>query len=290
LAVRRALRLQSIARNLIQGVGRETSSLVGTAKVSERPEDAAQSARERLGITLEAQREWKNEWEALREWRSAIERQNVLVFQLSVPVGDARGFSLVDEEPYAIVVNSSDAVRARIFTLFHEYAHLLLHTPGVCLPRIDGIPQKRESEIEQWCNHFAGAFLVPHFGLAPILQTGVAELKGQALSDAVQGVARQFKVSEAVALWRLRDLDMVSKQPFQAAMQRLTAAAKQMKKRGGAVAPAKKCVAENGPFFTSLVLEAKGRGLVTYSDVSDYLGAQLKYLPEIESSLPAATA
>jgi Zn-dependent peptidase ImmA (M78 family) len=287
LAVRKALRLQSIAKNLMQGVGRGTVALVGSANVSERPDTVAQSERERLGIGLEKQRAWRNQWEALREWRSAIERQNVLVFQVPMPLEDVRGFSLADDEPYAIVVNSSDAVRGRIFTLFHEYAHLLLHTAGICLPRVDGTRRKREPEVEQWCNRFAGAFLVPDSGLAPLRQSGIAELTGQALSEAVETVARQFKVSEAVALWRLRDVGMVSKQSFQAVMQRLMAVARQMKKRGGAVPPAKKCVAENGSFFTSLVLQAKGRGLVTYSDVADYLDVRLKYLPQIESSLPA---
>ena len=46
-----------------------------------------------------------------------------------MPVDDARGFSLTDGEPYVIVVNSADADRARLFTLFHEYAHILLNMP-----------------------------------------------------------------------------------------------------------------------------------------------------------------
>jgi len=290
LAIRKALRLRSLAKDLMQGMGRETNPQLGKANVSETPEEAARSERERLGITLDSQREWKNEWEAFREWRAAIERQNVLVFQLPMPVGDARGFSLAEEEPYAIVVSSSDAVRARIFTLFHEYAHLLLHTPGVCLPRIDKIPQKPEAEVERWCNRFAGAFLVPDSGVAALLQIGVSDLKGQALNDAVEDIARQFKVSEPVALWRLSDLGMVSKQPFQAAMQRLLARAKQTRKRGGPVAPAKRCVSENGYLFTSLVMEARGKGLVSYRDVADYLDVRLKHLPEIESSLAAVAA
>jgi Zn-dependent peptidase ImmA (M78 family) len=254
------------------------------ASVSGRPEDSVRDERASLGIEVETRLKWKNEREAFREWRAAIERNNILVFQLPMPVEDARGFSLADDEPYAIVVNSSDAARARIFTLFHEYGHLLLRTPGICLPQLDGRSQKQGAELERWCNSFAGAFLVPHPALTPILQSGEAELKGQALYDALRKVAREFKVSEQVALWRLRDLGVVPRQSFQAAMERLVARAKRVKKRGGAVPPAKKCVAENGSLFTSLVLEAKGRGLVTYPDVADYLDVRLKHLPEIESS------
>lgn len=290
LAIRKAQRLRSIAKELMQTVSQGAVPHPGKTSVSERPEEAAHHERARLGIEVDTQLEWKNEWEAFREWRAAIERNNILVFQLPMPVEDARGFSLADEEPYAIVVSSSDAVRARIFTLFHEFGHLLLHTPGICLPQLDGRPHKHDTEIERWCNSFAGAFLVPDPALSNILRSGEAELKGQALYDALGNVAREFKVSEQAALWRLRELGMVPRQSFHAAMERLVARAKRVKRRGGAVPPAKRCVAENGPLFTSLVLEAKGKGLVTYADVADYLDVRLKHLPEIESSLAAVAA
>ena len=287
LAVRKAQRLRSVAKELMQAAGRGPAPRLGNASVSERSEEAANAARARLGTEVEAQLNWKNEWEAFRQWRAAIERNNILVFQLPVPVEDARGFSLADEEPYAIVVSASDAVRARVFTLFHEYAHLLLHRPGICLPQLDGRAVKHEAELERWCNNFAAAFLVPGHALSLVLQSGEAELKGQAIYDAMGKVAREFKVSEQVALWRLRELGLVPKASFHAAMERLAARAKRIKKGGAAVAPAKKCVAENGPLFTSLVLEAKGLGLITYSDVADYLDVRLKHLPQIESSLTA---
>jgi Zn-dependent peptidase ImmA (M78 family) len=243
-----------------------------------------------LRIEVETQLKWKTEWDAFREWRAAIERNNILVFQLPMPVEDARGFSLADEDPYAIVVSSSDAVRARIFTLFHEYGHLLLHTSGICLPQLDGRSREHGAELERWCNSFAGAFLVPDPALSRTVQSGQAELEGQALYDAMGNVAREFKVSEQAALLRLRELGMVPRQSFHVAMEKLAARGKGVKKGGGAVPPAKRCVAENGPLFTSLVLEARGNGLVTYSDVADYLDVRLKHLPEIESSLAAVAA
>ena len=290
LAIRKAQRLRSIAKELMQATGRGITPQLGKANIGEPVDGTPSRERERLGITVETQWQWRNEWEAFREWRAAIERNNILVFQFPMPVEDVRGFSLADEEPYAIVVNSSDAVRARIFTLFHEYGHLLLHTPGICLPQLDGRRQKHGVEVERWCNSFAGTFLVPDVGLTAAPQFAQGELKGQALSDALGRVAREFKVSEQVALWRLHELGMVPKQQFHAAMQRLAARGKPTKKRGGAVAPAKRSVAENGALFTSLVLEAQGKGLVTFSDVADYLGLRLNYLPEVESLLATAAA
>jgi Zn-dependent peptidase ImmA (M78 family)/DNA-binding XRE family transcriptional regulator len=290
LAIRKAQRLRSVAKEIMRAMERETSPNLRTATLSDRADQVADGERERLGIAIETQVKWQNEWRAFREWRAALEGQNILVFQFPMPVEDARGFSLSDEEPYAIVVSSSDAVRARIFTLFHEYGHLLLHTPGVCLPRLDRLPRKNEAETERWCNRFAGAFLLPESSLSTNLQVTPRELKGEELYEVLQETARQFKISEQVVLWRLRDLDVISRDAFQIGMERLVARAKRMKRRGGPVTPAKKCVAENGPLFTSLVIEAKGRGILTYSDVSDYLSVRLKHLPEIESSLAVVAA
>lgn len=287
LAIRKALRLRSIAKELMRAMDRQIASQLGRANVSDRPEDAARSARVHLAISADRQQEWVNEWQALREWRAALERRSVFTFQFSMPMDDARGFSLSDEEPYVIVVNSSDAVRGRIFTLFHEFAHLLLRTPGVCLWRLDNTSQTHDVQVERWCNAFAGAFLVPDPGVSHTSRTASAQLTGQALDEAVEDVSRRFKVSEQVALWRLRDLEMVSGQSFRALMEQLSARAGQAKRQGGSAAPAKKSLSQNGPLFTSLVLEARARGIVTYSDVGDYLGVRLKHLPEIESSLAA---
>ena len=62
------------------------------------------------------------------------------------------------------------------------------------------------------------------------------------------------------------------------------------KQKGGPVPPARRCLVENGASFSSMVLEARNKGLITYADVSDFLDVRLKYLPEIESALMARVA
>ena len=66
--------------------------------------------------------------------RDIIEDKNILVFQISMPVEDARGFAIADETPAIIVVNSKDHIEARVFSLMHEFGHILLKESGISLP------------------------------------------------------------------------------------------------------------------------------------------------------------
>ncbi len=288
LALRKARRLQTVARELMQSLERDTSPPFEGVTLSDDPATVASRERGRLGINLDQQQDWQNEWEAFREWRAAIERQNILTLQFPISLEDVRGFSLGDQEPYVITVSSSDAVRARIFTLFHEYGHLLLHNAGICAPRFEANGRRQEFEVEQWCNRFAGEFLVPQDALN-FLPANVAQLEGQTLTDALGEGTRKFKVSEAVMLFRLLHEGRVSNAAFRRTLAQLEAR-RRAKQKGGPVRPARKCLAENGVLFSSLVLEARNRGAITYADVSDFLSVRLKHLPEIESSLMARAA
>ncbi len=49
-----------------------------------------------------------------------------------VSPNEMRAFSLYYDVLPVIMVNGSDAPRGRLFSLLHEYVHLLLHTGGLC--------------------------------------------------------------------------------------------------------------------------------------------------------------
>jgi len=133
LAIRKARRLQSLAIDLAMGLNREIPASVRRVGSSEDPEHLAAKTREHLGIGIQTQFEWKDEKEALNEWKKAVEKQGVFIFQIGIPPEDnIRGFSLLESKPSAIVLNLRDVTRGKIFSLFHEYAHLLLNTEGIC--------------------------------------------------------------------------------------------------------------------------------------------------------------
>ena len=98
------------------------------ARLSEAPAIVGRRLREALGVSPARQMAWRDEWQAWREWRSAVENIGVLVFQFpKVPLDQARGVSLLHFPAPVVGVNSKElAPGARIFTLVHELVHVAL--------------------------------------------------------------------------------------------------------------------------------------------------------------------
>ena len=180
------------------------------------PAVAASEIRAKLGITIDEQRAWKNPNRALNAWRRALERQGVLVFAMTMPRNEVRGFSISGAGgPPVIVLNTADTEPGRIFTLFHEYGHVLMGTGGICLPST--APERLSLEgRELYCNRLAGAVLVPAEILRATpeaIRLGGAEMP---TDGAISAVAGTFSVSKQVLWYRLRDLGMISRQRFAA--------------------------------------------------------------------------
>lgn len=283
LALRRAHRLQDIAADLMQALEQSASASSGEATLSNNPEEVAIQERDRLGIDIAQQTAWPNEGQALREWREALERANILTFQLQMPVEDARGFSLVDQEPTVVAVSSKDSMSARIFTLLHEYGHIMLRSSGICYPREEAVSDHR-SELENWCDHFAGAVLMPNTALVSN-EDRIAFGRGASdKSRCLSRLAQKYKVSRLAMLTRLLTLGFISRDRYN---REVNALKKVARGAGGGFAPhpAELCIAKKGRRFTSLVLQAVDQDVVGYSEMADYLGIRLKHADRVRALL-----
>lgn len=282
LAIRRAQRLQRLARDLLQQLNEDIHPNIGKAKLSDNPEEISLSERRKSEISFDNQKNWKSTNEAFDNWRQAIENQNIFVFRLSMPIDDVRGFSLSNEYPLCIVVNSQDANSAKCFTLFHEYAHLLLNKPGICLP--DRIPQKASpnQEIELWCNRFSASFLVPKTFMEKSLTRNASLQTSELLQNFLAITGAKCRVSRQVILGRLLDLNIISYRRFDDELHTLVATLKK-RARGGPVPPEKRCIGENGRLFTSVALRSHEGGILTHRDLADYLSISVKYLDKVQT-------
>lgn len=95
----------------------------------------------------------------------AIEGIGILVMRAGIvgnntrrklSVEEFRGFAISDKIVPIIFINSSDAPSARLFTLIHELAHILIGSSG-----ISGVSTREEKQEELFCNQVAAEFLVP---------------------------------------------------------------------------------------------------------------------------------
>lgn len=257
------------------------------ARLNEDPEDVAQRVRGILGVSLEQQTDLKTADRAFAFWRNVVGRVGVLVFQMAnVSVKTARGFSIAEFPLPAIVVNRKDTPRARVFTVIHEFLHVMLRIGGVCDMDYRDWRPPTEQRIEVFCNHVAGAVLVPKEALMSLSVVQQNKTDGDWTDDAVARVAAVFGVSREVVLRRLLILGQVSAALYQQKrdefLKEYEKLDKARKQQGGFLPPADDVVSSAGRPYVSLVLNALHNDLITRSDASDYLRVRLKHLPKIQ--------
>ncbi len=279
LAIRKVRNLQAISAELMDNLGLTTEAGVAGARLTDDPEEVAEEERKRIGITVHEQQSWKSVYEGFRAWRDAIEEKNIRVFQFPMTLEELRGCVLMDSTPYAILLNSSDTIQARTFTLLHEYGHILLHEPALCTPDNPAIGETHEARVESWCNRFAGAILMPPEDIAEdFTRYGI---------DDVGRIANRYRVSLSMTLTRLVTLKLITQEQYQAEIHKLKAnRAVSTKQGGGGESSAVKAQRERGEGFVSLALENARRGYITHNEALDYLGIKVKHLRELTKPTP----
>lgn len=137
-------------------------------------------------------------------WRGLLEENGVLVFQATkISLDTFRGLSIHHDDLPLILVNGADSPMGRTFTLFHEVAHLINRTSGLCA--------LRESVAEEAiANNFAANFLMPESAVRTRLSSPIEP------DVDVDRLARHFKVSPLAAAVRLRRLDIINDDDLEA--------------------------------------------------------------------------
>lgn len=283
--IRRARYRRDAALQIAADLGEETPELDGSATIDEDPEMVGRRMRDLLGVPLEAQLGWTGRYEAFNGWRGVFEANGVLVFQARrVDLDEMRAFS-IDERPLPVIaVNASDAVYGRVFSLFHEFTHLLLNAGGLCDLHEDGETDPTKSRVEVFCNHAAGAALVPRQELLnrPIMDHG----KDDWTDREIQGLAREFSVSREVVLRRLVILGMATSRFYQQKRELYQEEYRRRRREKSGFAPHHLSpIISGGPYFTRLVLDAYNAERISTADVSDLFDVRLKHLPDIEDAL-----
>lgn len=288
---RRAVEQREIALELFDMDGEVPAVDLPAVSVSDEPEDAARVARSALGVTLERQFSWRQAEDALAGWIEAVERLGVFVLRTSdVPMAEMRGFSLTGSAIPVIVINALDWPRGQIFTLAHEFVHLMLREGGLCdlLEPASGAARR----VEVFCNAVAGAMLMP---AASLLDNDVVGPPGEREweEDVLLQLSRRYGVSQEAVLRRLVTLRRASWDFYLARRERyLDAYAQQREEERarrrespGGPPPYRMTVRDRGRPYVELVMDAYQRDAISPSSLSRFLGLKLKHVPKLEGEL-----
>lgn len=178
--------------------------------ISAQPNVAGDLLRDFLSITNTMQESWKDDFQALNAWVSAVESKGVIVIHTNgVPKGEMAGFS-ISESPYPVVaLNGSDSPRRRIFTLLHECSHLAVNSGGLCDTHrpTDKEARKDSPTLERFCNSVASSAILPESLVLSHTIIKAADAARQWEIEELAAFAGRFHVSVEALLIRLIELD-----------------------------------------------------------------------------------
>lgn len=258
------------------------------ATITDSPEEVALDERRRSGVTVETQLAWKSDSEAFNEWRAVLESKGILVFLQQIGHGNMRGYAIRDEYAPLIGLNSTGFnTTSRIFSMLHEYAHLLLTQDDVTYEQ-ESPQTQSQSEIERWCEGFAAAFLIPRDELEALLIDEYGWRPGftVALNEAksiLGRLANKFKVSLRAMALRLQQVGFAPRSLYE------SLGAQPPRSGGGGGQPrADRAMRRYGTPTMSFLREALDHDIIGIEDILDLLGITLDDWSLLDLELAAA--
>jgi Zn-dependent peptidase ImmA (M78 family) len=286
LVFRRARYVQNIFAELSEDLNFSLNPPFKKFSLSHDPKKLSEQFRESLDFSFELQaKKIKDSRELFRIIRGKLEGINVFTLKAPFPTEDARAFSLVDKIPYIIVINNKDGgyfgYAPKTFSLLHEFAHIFLNEGGICNDF-----NYTHSQIEKFCNEFAGSFLVPDKYLLDILEKEHITLDDIKKDDGLERLQKIFKVSNNDLLRKYLSLNLISDSFYQQKVQEWAEKYKIKEKEKGfipSITFGKRAFNNNSRRFIDLVFRARELGKITTDRAADYLGVNMKSLSEVET-------
>lgn len=199
--IREAARLQEIISWLTREMDVAAPD-VPPSSTKDDAEEVAQKIRALLAVPLETQFSWTSPSEAFNAWREAVEGLGVAVLMLPMGEESCRGFSIWDDAAPLIAINTAWLPEARVFTLFHELAHLATRTNSACAE--DAARSSTAGDrTERWCERVAAAIVVPSDALFTVLSEAHGRTGRNVDLSTVTRISSRFRVSRRAAALRL---------------------------------------------------------------------------------------
>lgn len=283
--IRRAKFIQQKTHELEINLGWNLKKKLPQIDLSKKPCKFSEIIRKKLQIDINEQSKWKEPNIALKRWIVIIEKQGVIIQQDSININDGfRGFSLTGDNKLMplIFLSTKDSPNGRIFTLLHEFCHLMLSESGVKIDEDKVYFDKNIQSIESFCNEFAASVLVPDtFLLQHELVQGVQ--KNSFSDSSLEQLAKYFAVSREVIVLRLKKLNKVDQNFYN--LKKNQWSKLENKKNTGRKYWDISYLNSNGAVFVSMVYESYHKNLIDASQLLSNLNFKSKYIEKVENRL-----
>lgn len=215
-------------------MGWDTLNIVGTIDIKQNDDDVVKLA-EFGKKTLNLSESWFDEVENTYEFafsylRDVLEAVGIIVMQngcvgnnnkRKLNIGEFRAFLLIDQKAPLIFINGNDSVAGKIFSLIHEYFHVLLGDDDIVTD--DGFINKRK---EQFINKITAEFLIPEVYLRKVWDDRID------VETQITSIAKKLKVSQLALAIKLQDLKMIDKNTVDCVFEETLTNVQNKKKRG----------------------------------------------------------
>jgi Zn-dependent peptidase ImmA (M78 family)/transcriptional regulator with XRE-family HTH domain len=144
----------------------------------------------------------------LDELKQALSEWKIFVFDWAMP-WHLSGLSF--RGPFTVIfINSEHTRTRRLFTLAHEFAHVVFHLgreDRQTRERLDAVASiaSNRDDLEKQANAFAGEFLMPRADLQKLVKNYGTRLREPA---GLEAAAQQFNVSRDAMFYRLTQLNV----------------------------------------------------------------------------------
>ncbi len=202
----------SFASEYLEKLGYEPLKFIGNLSLDDDIEEAAKYVKELLKLEADWIGKIKTKREALAFLRERLENIGIFAFMggylennthAKLNPDEFKGFSIVDKLAPAIFVNTNTYLATQMFTLVHEFIHILLGESAISELSDEDILFSN-SKVEQFCNKVTAAVLVPEEELVGIPNE----------YEAFDELSKKLKVSPLVIIIRASEKGFLNRQSF----------------------------------------------------------------------------
>jgi len=228
------------------------------------------------------------------DWIKEFESLNILIFKFyNIKPEDINGYAFNNEKLPIIGINNRNSEIEKIYSLFNEYAHLLISKDGIS-------GDYNTQKDERLCNAIASEIMLP--------EKEIKKIRIANINSVIRIVSTRYNVNMETVLYRLRNLNILTDEELEEQLKKRVYTPeddelenledesqteiivdntklvkktndKKKNKQKRLKSLASRNINQNGRLYTQLVLEAYDNNLINDLDLSNELGVPHTVIP-----------